>query len=206
MALSGPAGLSAARKGGSSLQHEREHPLGRGASLAVVAACDGAAELVAASAGGAGNVQAAVSNPPRVSNHTRRLTVPTYCLSTTTRPRTRRRSRRALGGDDEFDGGDGGDGGWGGDDGWWRGGDDDGEDEGAGGPAARLQDLLLLWSLFCGLAFCQVRSPAACSCGGCYSFAGSAAAARTQCAAHSRLTSALLPSDLFSPLRRRSTT
>lgn len=160
VALSGPAGLTAGlpRRTGA-LQPERE-PLGRTAatSLAVVAACDGAlapaAELVAAVA--SGGVQAAVSNPPRVSNHTRRITVPTYCLSTTTRPRTRRRSRRALGGDDEFDGGDGGDGGWGGDDGWWRG-DDDGDEEGPNGPAARLHDLLMLWSLFCGLAFCQVR-------------------------------------------------
>lgn len=146
------------------LQHEQQPLGGRTASAFVVAAaCDGLApptELVAA-AGGAAATRAAVSNPPRVSNHTRRLTVPTYCLGT--RTRTRRRSRRALGGDDEFDGGDGGnfwggggdDGGSGGDP-WW--GADGGDEEEAGGLAARLQDMLLLWSVFCALAFCQVCS------------------------------------------------
>lgn len=143
------------------LQHE-QHSLGRSATaLVVAAACDtmGPELGVAAAAAGAATVTAAVSNPPRTYNHTRRITVPTYCLAgTRTRPRTRRRGLAGGGDDDEFGGGDdggswfgGGDGGEGPWDPWGTGGD--GEEGGA--LPARLQDLLLLWSLFCGLAFCQ---------------------------------------------------
>lgn len=121
-------------------------------ALFVAAACDGltAAELTVAAC--SAGVLAAVAPPPPRTNHTRRLTVPTYCLAGT---RTkRRRGRRGLGGDDDELGDGGGDGGFGGGDDWWNSG---GGDEGDGGDvwAARLQDLLLLWCVFCALAFWQ---------------------------------------------------
>jgi hypothetical protein len=137
-------------------QHLRAPGGGHGALLAVVVACD--ATAAAAALATATAVTASVCLPPRTSSHTRRIIVPTYCLSGT---HTRRsRSRRLGGGDEEAGGGDDG-GGWfggnNGDDGsggWF--GDNSEEEGGQGSGAARLQDLLVLWSLWCGLAFCQV--------------------------------------------------
>jgi hypothetical protein len=148
-------GLPAALKGHLSPEHE---PLQRSLASAffVAAACDGlspAAELTVAACS-AGVLAAVAPPPPRTYNHTRRLTVPTYCLAGT---RTkRRRGRRGFGGDDDELGDGGGDGGgFGGGDDWWnQGGGDEGEDA-DGSLAARLQDLLLLWTVFCALAFCQ---------------------------------------------------
>lgn len=168
-----PGGLAClpARKGSLGLQPGSEqqqphshHQLRSGAASCFVAA---AAEGLAATpvvaeliCGGAVSTSMAVgTKPPRT--HTRRLVVPAYALAGT---RTRRRRGGGLGGgdDDEAGGGGGDDGGfWGGDGGssgggggdFWGAGDD--EASGDGSLAARLQDLLLLWSLFSGLAFCQ---------------------------------------------------
>lgn len=137
-------------------QHPRPAGSGRAALLAAVVACDGAAAAAALATAPA--VTASVTLPPRTSSHTRRIIVPSYCLSGT---RTRRsRSRRLGGGDEEAGGGDDGFGG-GGDDGsgGWDGGSWFSDDEGSsneGSGSTRLQDLLLLWSLWCGLAFCHV--------------------------------------------------
>lgn len=149
-------------------QHQQQHLRSSATSCFVlVAACsEGLAAPVVAelSCGGAGATTCSVgTKPPRVAN--RRLTVPAYALAGA---RTRRRrGSSGLGGggdDDESGGGDdgssnfwGGDGGsGGGDEGdiWGSGGGDEGDSEG-GSLAARLQDLLLLWSVFCGLAFAQ---------------------------------------------------
>lgn len=150
----GLTGLPSSLKGAVAHEH-----LERTASCFVVAAaCDGLATVAelapcsSATGGGALGTVLAVSNPPRTYNHTRRITVPTYCLAGT---QTRRRGRRGSGGDDEELFGGGGDDGWGGDGGFWDGGDSGDEDGGDGSLAARLQDLLLLWSFFCALAFCQ---------------------------------------------------
>lgn len=119
-------------------------------AFAVAATCDGlamtpVAELAAAA------VTMAVAPPPSLT-HTRRIIVPTHCLSGGTRIRRRRgRVLGGSGGDDEMFGG-GGDDGWGGGGDW--GGRDDSEEEG-GDMAAGLQDLLLLWGVFCALAFGQ---------------------------------------------------
>lgn len=156
----GLPGLPLPKKAGLQQQPD-QHPLGRSAAsaMAAVAACDGLELVASAAAPASTGVQAAVSNPPRTRSYTRPLTVPTHCLSGTS---TRRRARqRGLGGgDDEELGGGGDDGGswWGGGDGdgpwdpWGAGGD--GPDEG-GSLAGRFPDLLLLWSVFCALAFAQ---------------------------------------------------
>ncbi|KAL4427890.1 hypothetical protein ABPG75_001979 [Micractinium tetrahymenae] len=157
-ARSGKLGLQP----GTEQQQPHLHQLRSGAaSCFVLAAAEGlaATPVVAELAcGGAGSTSMAVgTRPPRT--HTRRLVVPAYALAGT---RTRRRRGGSLGsGDDEEAGGGGGDDGgfWGGDSGSGGGGDFWGAgDEEAGGDgslAVRLQDLLLLWSLFSGLAFCQ---------------------------------------------------
>lgn len=167
-----PGGLTGlpARKGSLGVQPNAEqqqphshHQLRSGAaSCFVVAAAEGLATTPLAEftyGGGAVSTSMAVgTKPPRT--HTRRLVVPAYALAGT---RTRRRRGGGLGGgdDDEAGGGGGDDGGfWGGDGGsgggggdFWGAGDD--EASGDGNLAVRLQDLLLLWSLFSGLAFCQ---------------------------------------------------
>lgn len=149
---------------GSEQQQPHLHQLRSGAaSCFAMAAAEGlvATPVVAELAcGGAGSTTMAVgTKPPRT--HTRRLVVPAYALAGT---RTRRRRGGGLGGgDDEEAGGGGGDDGgfWGGDGGsnggrggdFWGAGDD--EASGDGNLAVRLQTLLLLWSLFSGMAFCQ---------------------------------------------------
>ncbi|GAB4822011.1 hypothetical protein N2152v2_009057 [Parachlorella kessleri] len=101
-------------------------------------------------------------SPPRthtrISNYTTRLTAPTVALAAA---KTRRRCRRqGGGGDDEVpDGDDGsGDGGFGGGDdfhGNWGWGSDDGSDGGNGSQRSVLQDLALLWGIFCAACLVQ---------------------------------------------------
>lgn len=92
----------------------------------------------------------------RTDSITYRLTVPSTCLAAA---KTRRKKgRRGGGGDDEIpDAGDGGSGGFGGSGGddfgdggsWW----DDSDSQGKRG--LLLQDIVLLWSIFCAFCFCH---------------------------------------------------
>lgn len=150
-------GLGLQQHGGLEQPQQHLHSSTAASCFAVAAACsDGltAAAVVAE----LGSLSCSSVLPPRVANHTRRLVVPAagpYQLASTRTRQRRGRSGPGGGGGDDDDiwGGDGGSGG--GND-FWGGGDGSGDEgDDSGSMAARLQDLLLLWSLFCGLAFCQ---------------------------------------------------
>lgn len=84
-----------------------------------------------------------------MAHHTRHLTVPSAALASA---KTRRRRSGGGGGDDGDDSSNGDDGGFfgGGDDGFGSGGNGDGEGSFDGDSLGRwLQDVLLLWSVFC---------------------------------------------------------
>lgn len=107
---------------------------------------------VVAAADGAGMTSMACSPPrshTRIANYTRQLTVPTAALASSKTRRKRRGSGGGGGGDDDFGGDDGFFGG--GDDGFGNGG---GGDDGREGPSDDsmgrwLQDVILLWTVFC---------------------------------------------------------
>lgn len=91
--------------------------------------------------------------PPYVSNHTRRFTVPTTALPC----RKIRRSRLGGGGGDDWSSGDdGGFFGGGGDDGFGGGGGEDGPFDSDDSMGRWLQDVMLLWTMFCAWSLFSV--------------------------------------------------
>ena len=108
---------------------------------------------VMAAADGAGITSMACSPPrshTRIANHTRHLTVPTAALASSKTRRNRRGTGGGGGGDDDFGGDDGFFGG-GGDDGFGNGGNGDEGNEGSSDDSMGrwMQDVILLWTVFC---------------------------------------------------------